>query len=327
MKPLINMGWGHPAYMRDYWRGAAVGTFIGFDSGIDYQLDPGNPNLIEAIRELHDSEGNAVTEGKHIVIGNGATQIIRAIMSMYDTCYAQVPFYSRFPVTAKKEGLTFHALTEPEDGFTSGMEIVTSPNNPTGNRTKNYTHCPLVYDLCYNWYQYSTPVKEDHDVMIFSLSKATGHAGSRVGWGIFSDKDVADKVQEFVELDTCGVSADSQTKALSMILDQLKRPKNKRCFYFGRYELKYRWAKFKQVMAHYDNITVKNRLGMFALVKVEDPSSTGWVDAEEYFKENFGVFGVSGDNFGMDRTYLRLNIGCETSDFDDFIKRMEGRDD
>ncbi len=239
-------------------------------------------------------------------------------MSMYDSCYAQIPFYSRFPVTAKKEGLEFFAINKPEDGYTSGMEIVTSPNNPTGNRTKNYTHCPLVYDLCYNWFQYSTPVKEDEDTMVFSLSKATGHAGSRIGWGIFSDKYIADKVQDFIELDTCGVSSDAQTKALSMIIDQLRRPKNKRCFYFGRYELKYRWAKLKQAQAHHDFFELKNRLGMFALVHTKDHN------AQHEFLYRFGVEGVPGSNFGLDDTYLRLNIGCSTEEFDLFINRLEG---
>jgi len=239
---------------------------------------------------------------------------------MHDTVYAQAPHFSRFPDMARKERLSFHSLNVPEDGVTSGMEIITSPNNPDGKRTKNYTHCPGLYDLCYNWTQYGNVVKADEDIMVFSLSKATGHAGSRIGWGIFADKQVAQEVQEFIEIDSCGVSSDAQTKALSMILNQLSRPKSKRCFYFGRYELKYRWAKLKQAAALHDTFTLTNRLGMFALIKMSDDVPE---QAEHFFKAKFGVQGTSGEHFGLDSDYVRLNIGCDTAEFDDFIRRLE----
>lgn len=317
----IDMGWGHPSFMKEYWSGSSTGTFIGFDHGINYQLDSGDSSLLYAIKELHDSEGNAVTGGKHIVIGNGATQIIRAVISVLgsDVVYAQTPYYSRFPETAKKEGKVFNSgvFLQPEGKRV--LEIVTTPNNPDGlKKTPAISSNDKMFDLCYNWSQYGNTFKADFPIMVFSLSKATGHAGSRIGWGFFNSKDIADEVQKFIDIDTCGVSADSQTKALSVILDQLKKPKTGRCFHFGRYELKYRWAKLKQVAGNYiDAFKIENRLGMFAVICVYDNPS-----GFDYFL-NFGVQGIRGSAFGMPDSYVRLNIGCETADFDEFIKRLE----
>lgn len=318
---IINMGWGHPSYMQDYWRGAAAGTFIGFDSGVQYQLDAGNPDLIEIIRDLHKNEGNAVVEGSHIVIGNGATQIIRAVVSLYDNACAAVPHYSRFRDFVINEQ-NFIGFMVDEDVRTNAkgslLEIITTPNNPDGRisvATQNSDSG--LYDLCYNWPQYGNVTLMDEAQMVFSLSKATGHAGSRIGWGIFRDKGTADYVQAFIERETCGVSSDSQLKAIAIIRDQLSKPKTRRCFYFGRYELKYRWAKLKQAAAKHDWFSIDNRLGMFALIYVANGN------AAKLFKDKLDVVGVNGSNFGLSNDYLRLNLGCSTEDFDEFIKRLE----
>lgn len=67
--------------------------------------------------------------------------------------------------------------------------MVTSPNNPDGVCRKPVVKREggmVVYDLAYYWPHY-TPIisPADYDVMLFTLSKATGHAGSRVGYVFF----------------------------------------------------------------------------------------------------------------------------------------------
>lgn len=66
------------------------------------------------------------------------------------------------------------------------IEMVTSPNNPDGLLRQPVVNKPkgtAIYDLAYYWPQY-TPITSclDHDMMIFTLSKCTGHAGSRIGY-------------------------------------------------------------------------------------------------------------------------------------------------
>lgn len=66
------------------------------------------------------------------------------------------------------------------------IEVVTSPNNPDGTLrvpvAKSAAEGKLIHDLAYYWPHY-TPIthQADHDVMLFTFSKCTGHAGSRIG--------------------------------------------------------------------------------------------------------------------------------------------------
>ena len=67
------------------------------------------------------------------------------------------------------------------------IEVVTYPNNPDGSiRRPVVNKCrgegKLIHDLAYYWPQY-TPIthKANHDIMLFTFSKCTGHAGSRIG--------------------------------------------------------------------------------------------------------------------------------------------------
>lgn len=65
------------------------------------------------------------------------------------------------------------------------IELVTSPNNPDGSIRQavvNGDKGILVHDLAYYWPQY-TPIthQADQDIMLFTISKSTGHAGTRIG--------------------------------------------------------------------------------------------------------------------------------------------------
>lgn len=66
------------------------------------------------------------------------------------------------------------------------VELVTLPNNPDGSIrgpvAKRSGDGHVVYDFAYYWPQYTAITHQaDHDIMLFTFSKCTGHAGSRVG--------------------------------------------------------------------------------------------------------------------------------------------------
>lgn len=66
------------------------------------------------------------------------------------------------------------------------IEFVTSPNNPDGQLKKAILRGPFVktiHDLAYYWPHFTAiPAPADEDLTIFTLSKHTGHAGSRFGY-------------------------------------------------------------------------------------------------------------------------------------------------
>jgi len=65
------------------------------------------------------------------------------------------------------------------------IELVCSPNNPDGAIREAVLSSEsgiAVHDLAYYWPQYTAITKRaDHDIMLFTVSKSTGHAGTRIG--------------------------------------------------------------------------------------------------------------------------------------------------
>ncbi|KAL0327284.1 UNVERIFIED_CONTAM: Tryptophan aminotransferase-related protein 2 [Sesamum angustifolium] len=96
------------------------------------------------------------------------------------------------------------------------IEKVNSPNNPNGvmrEAVVNQAGGMVVHDLAYYWPQYTAITSPaDCDIMQFTVSKCTGHAGSRIG-----DKDVAKKMVKFIEINTIGVSKEAQLRAASIL--------------------------------------------------------------------------------------------------------------
>ncbi|KAJ7550818.1 hypothetical protein O6H91_07G119700 [Diphasiastrum complanatum] len=104
--------------------------------------------------------------------------------------------------------------TSTRDGY---IEIVNYPNNPDGtirHAVVNGSSGGLIHDLAYYWPQY-TPITSpaDHDIMLFSLSKFSGHAGSRAGWAIVKDLKVAQLMSKHIMFNTIGLSRDAQARA------------------------------------------------------------------------------------------------------------------
>lgn len=138
------------------------------------------------------------------------------------------------------------------------IEIVCSPNNPDGairHAVLDSEAGKWVHDLAYYWPQY-TPMRgpADEDIMLFTVSKATGHAGTRIGWALVKDADVARKMVKFIEMNSIGVSKDSQIRAariLQVVSDGYDLPDSKgadRLFHFSRHLLADRWGRLRQAV-------------------------------------------------------------------------------
>lgn len=71
------------------------------------------------------------------------------------------------------------------DATVNVVEFVTSPNNPDGQPNKAVISGPnakAIHDRAYYWPHFSPiPTPADEDVMVFTISKLTGHASTRIG--------------------------------------------------------------------------------------------------------------------------------------------------
>ena len=263
------------------------------------------PELIQAIRMLHYKEQNVF--GPHatdheIVIANGATQVIQAAISALGAkhVYASPPYFMRFPDMANMAGANFVRNYENAD-----VEIATCPNNPDGEWLQRLgSKIPTIYDYCYNWQQYfrtGDAMKTDKDLMVFSLSKATGHASTRLGWALVKVPEVAAKMRKFIEYQTCGVSIEAQNKAYQVLIHHWVSDVN--VMELGRAVMNYRW----KILG---DLGFQVRDGIFL-----------WEKRAEYFAKA-GVTGIGGEAFGSTNEWIRLNMGCTDDDFSEFVTRV-----
>lgn len=322
-------------------------TFAGF-----WTLEPEFGN---SVIRLHNLVGNAATEDRYIVVGTGSSQLYQAVLYALSktnssepmSVVSAAPFYSSYPLMTDylKSGLYRWAgdaykfnTDEPY------IELVTSPNNPDGtarqavvNREKGI----LVHDLAYYWPQY-TPISfpVDHDIMLFTVSKSTGHAGTRIGWALVKDEELAKKMTKFIDINTIGVSKESQLRAAKILqavsdgyshVGNIKEREN--LFEYGYSHMVKRWKELRAAV---------NESGLFSLP--EFPSGTctfsgrafepqpafAWLKCEgeiencESFLRSHKILTRGGKHFGVGPKYARVSMLDRDEKFNIFTKRLSG---
>ncbi|KAL2903341.1 L-tryptophan--pyruvate aminotransferase 1 [Bienertia sinuspersici] len=247
-----------------------------FEDDVFYQL----PEFSNAVRQIHQTVGNAVTEGRYIIGGTGSSQLfnvaLRALASTFDASnnlkkkrlpvVCAEPYYSCYQEALEEEQSSVYQWKGDANNFDEEgpyIEVVTTPNNPDGSLRGPVVKKVgglVICDLAYYWPQY-TPITApaDYDVMLFTLSKATGHAGSRVGWAIVKDKEIAIRMIKLMALITIGTCHEGQLRAakiLEFVADSYKNDNleddNKSLeeglFEFSHSLLADRWMKLRAVV-------------------------------------------------------------------------------
>ncbi|XP_057774583.1 tryptophan aminotransferase-related protein 1-like [Salvia miltiorrhiza] len=363
-QPLVSLDHGDPTMYESYWE--KVGqkcsvTMSGFQS-LSYF---GNgktlcwfmeQKLEDEIRKLHKVAGNAVVEGRHIVVGTGSSQLIlAALYALADTLnlpnpvdvVSAAPYYSSYPEMIEFLRTGLFKWSGDARCFNKDVpyiEFVTSPNNPDGSTREAAVNRGelgmLVHDLAYYWPQYTAITSPaDHDLMLFTASKCTGHAGSRIGWAIVRDENVARKMVKFIEMNTIGVSKEAQLRSASVmeLISLSCTQKRKPCdvdnfFEYSQRAMAERWKRLREVVdgssnqlfslpkfpAQYCNFTreVAQTYPAFAWMKCKEG-----IDGEQLLREH-KIGTRSGRRFGCDAEYVRISMLSRDDDFDLFLHRL-----
>ncbi|KAK6924812.1 Alliinase, C-terminal [Dillenia turbinata] len=356
---VINLDHGDPTMYEQYWQRMGEETTIvisGWQS-MSYFSDVKNlcwflePVFAREIITLHKTVGNAITEGYHIVVGTGSTQLFQAALYALSPSEASrpisvvsaAPYYSSYPSVTDylKSGLyrwagDAHSFSKDEPY----IELVTSPNNPDGfvrQAVVNRSLGIVVHDFAYYWPQY-TPISypANHDLMLFTVSKSTGHAGMRIGWALVKDEEVARRMTKFIELNTIGVSKDSQLRAakiLRAVSDSCEKidGKGENFFKFGYNLMAGRWRQLRAA-AH--------ESGLFNLPEFppahcnflsrafEPQPAFAWLKCDgeiedcESFLRSHKILTRSGRHFGVSPKYVRVSMLDRDEIFDLFVERL-----
>lgn len=303
----LDLCWGNTNFLYPFWKNISPMS-LELDKDMSYGIILSE--LETAIRLLHKKEKNVVNpDGYEVVIGCGATQVIQAAIHALEPregvprVYAQAPYFMRFPDMAHMAGGHFVKITDAYIDY--DVEINTLPNNPDGKWQSGQSGdgVTVIYDLCYNFPQYMRDgvVKMNEDIMTFSLSKATGHASTRLGWALIRDPEVATKMRKFIEYQTCGVSVEAQNKAYQVLMHHWSKQND--FMEYGRAVMSARWKILGSL-----GFQVRN--GIFL-----------WEKNPERF-EKLGIVGINGEVFGATKEWIRLNMGCSDEDFQDFVMRV-----
>ncbi|KAL2636445.1 hypothetical protein R1flu_007924 [Riccia fluitans] len=371
---IIDLYQGDPTMYENYWHengDSCTTTIFGWQRMSYYansmQFFFVQTELDQIIRSLHAVIGNAVTKDRHIVIGVGSTQLYQAALYALSPSdrpvptkvVAAAPFYSSYPmITDFLQSSLYRwagdaAAFKPSSDDDSYIELVTSPNNPTGEIRESVVKGTgaTVHDLAYYW-PHHTPITApaDHDLMLFSVSKSTGHAGTRIGWAIVKDLDVAQKMAKFIVLNTIGVSKDAQIRAAQILRAVTKQYRElggkipypsdnagpghgppKQLFHFASAEMSYRWQRLRSILSMGTKFSVPEFdpawCSFFGESRRPTPAFAwlrcGEVEDCELFLRQYGILTRSGSYFGSQANYVRLSLLDRRATFEILVDRLE----
>lgn len=369
---VIDLDHGDPTMFEEFWfRNAAntITVILGYQR-MSYFAQSKHVWFMEnelevQIRELHRVVGNAVTEGRHIVVGTGSTQLFQATLyaltssdqSKPTNIVSAAPFYSSYPAVTDYlrsalfkwagDAVEYNLGAEHEEPY---IEMVCSPNNPDGRIQHAVVNGTghVVHDLAYYWPHY-TPITgaADHAIMLFTLSKSTGHAGTRIGWAILKDERVAKKMTKFLELNTIGVSHDSQVRATQVIKAVIEgspssepqsgspqtvaqHSDNNKLFHFGNSVMHYRWKRLREALNGSSAFSIPGFQPSYCTFFQKDIDQTpafAWLrckktaDCQAFLKER-RIITRSGRHFGAGAEFVRLSMLERNQKFEMLVDRL-----
>ncbi|KAL8141979.1 hypothetical protein V2J09_015011, partial [Rumex salicifolius] len=316
------------------------------------------PELEAQIIRLHRVVGNAVTEGRHLVVGTGVTQLFQAALHALShesqsqddrplSVVAATPYYSFYKNAVEYMQSRLYKWAGHVSSFNGEgpyVEVVTSPNNPDGFMRKPVIKNQsgggaIVYDFAYYWPQY-TPITSpaDHDIMLFTASKITGHAGMRIGWALVKNKEVAERMTQFVVMSSIGVSKDSQlrgAKLLEVVSDGAETAavseNGDTLFEFGHQVMAERWRRLREVVKKNGLFSIPEFPSAFCNYfkkSFKAQPAFAWLkcegdveDCEGLFKEN-NILIRGGRHFGVNSRFVRISMLDRDENFKLFIKRL-----
>ncbi|XP_042483475.1 tryptophan aminotransferase-related protein 4-like [Macadamia integrifolia] len=269
-----NADGGDPLFLQPYWIKHASSSAITVSGW--HRMSYAFPDqtfvsaeLVKHIQKLHEAVGNAVIDRKFILFGVGSTQLLHAAyyaLSDDDrllkpvNIVARVPYYSMYKDQAsmfKSSNFQWQGDASlwkniSNNSTNSFLEIVTSPNNPDSKLRQPVlqgSSVKTMYDHAYYWPHYSAiPTPANGDLMIFTLSKITGHAGSRFGWAVIKDADVYRRMTTYLQFNSMGVSHETQVRALELLKVVLE-DEGRALFEFGYKVIADRWAKLNKIIS------------------------------------------------------------------------------
>ena len=244
--------------------------------------------------------------------------------------FAQVPYYDGYTADLTNgvyNGLSFSkSLSLKND---SVIEFVTVPNNPDNKYREPYykNAACTIYDDVYLWpsitnlADMNTPLESE--ISLFSMSKLTGHAGTRFGWALLDNPKLANKMSQYIYATEISISIDAQYRAFTLF-DYLTTDDNANDFFnWVKSQMTPRWTSLNTIF----NPNTQNRFiqhaksgGFYAWIECILPSETH--NCASVF-ESVGVQPIPGSSFGATNAFVRMEIVTAKPVWDLIVQRLQ----
>ncbi|WKA10888.1 hypothetical protein VitviT2T_028436 [Vitis vinifera] len=238
------------------------------------------------------------------------------------------------------------------------IEVVTAPDNPDGQLNKAVLHGPYVkaiHDHAYYWPHFTAiPAPADEDLMIFTLSKLTGHAGTTFGWALIKDESVYQRRLKYKLLNVLGVSRDTQLRALKL-LKLVLEGSGREIFKFSYTTMKNRREKLNNASSVSDRFSIQKIAPQYCtffqtvrgnllqgcgykgsinaqiciLTTSKLMAAYAWLKCEREEEKDChavlieaGIVGRDGTLFGAESSYVRLSLIKSQDDFDILLHQI-----
>lgn len=348
---------GDALFLENYWKDHKENTAV-LVSGwhrMSYVFTPPSnftsQELVKTIKRLHEIVGNAVAHDKYVIFGNGVTNLLNGfVISLSPNVtsnpsdpikkvVAQVPYYPVF----KKQTNFFnfkgyewagnasdHVKTTTPEDF---IEFVTSPNNPDGKlMSQVIPGSKTIHDLVYYWPHFHAIQSKpyDEDIMLFAMSKFSGHAGSRFGWALIRDYALYEKMLTYMTSNTEGTPRETQLRTLYILNEINRQAKTDRDInLYGYRTLRKRWFALYLLVASSKRFTLQETkteyCHYFKDIRLPSPSY-GWIKCEweedvncpEVLK-NGKILTQGGELFEAGTRYARLSLIKTDDDFNQLM--------
>ncbi|KAL4313247.1 hypothetical protein GQ457_01G010690 [Hibiscus cannabinus] len=352
-----NADGGDPLFLEPFWMQHSTSSALVVSgwNRMSYSYSDNtyfSQQLESLIHKVHALVGNAITQNRYMVFGAGSTQVLSAAayaLSLQNTTsqsptrvVASVPYYTLYKgqleyFNSEKFKFEGDAYTwkNRSDGSANVIEFVTAPNNPDGRLNEAILDGPnvkAIYDRAYYWPHFTPiPAPADEDLMVFTLSKLTGHAGSRFGWAVIKDETVFNRMVTHMQMNSLGVSKDAQFRAFKLLKAVLEEGTG--IFDFAYRTMKTRWETLAATLSTSSRLSLQNinpqYCSFYHEVREFSPAYA-WLKCErEEDKDCYAVLkaaniiGRQGNLFGSEDNYVRLSLIRSQDDFNILIERLQ----
>ncbi|XP_042391649.1 tryptophan aminotransferase-related protein 3-like [Zingiber officinale] len=295
-------------FLEPFWKQHAAGSSVvlpgwhSMNSRDGHRIISGE--IERHIHLLHKAASNAMTDGKFIVFSSRPAELLNALA---------------------------HAVSANNNSSTppNVVEHVTSLNAREGDGGS-----PVIFDRSYYWpHYYPIAAPADEGIMLFSISKISGHAGIGFWWAAIKDEKIYQRAAEYMTSNAVIVSPDTQLRVLKLIKVMISEKGAGDIFKFGYTTLKARWSQLHKLLATSDRFSLHpfspNYCSYFKTVRDPTPAYA-WLKCEmdedkdcQAVLRKFNIISGSGKLFEGDNRYTRLNL-CMTNDhFELLMMRME----